>query len=72
MIRTIGQLKKLIKDLPDDTPVLSSKMSGVFFTPANLAVTHALKTEIGFAEDYGECATPEQQFGKRKRVLLVG
>ncbi len=69
---TIKQLKDLIKDLPDETMVLSPDGDHAY-RKVHAEVTTALYDETGpaWTEDYGEKMTPEAYYGKRLKVLVI-
>jgi hypothetical protein len=73
---TVKELKALITDLPDDTPVLVAG-SDHEYGDDTIRVGTVMKTVYGpsrtcWAEDYGEDLTPEAQWGKRTQALLIG
>lgn len=70
-IQTAGQLKKLLKDVPDDIPVIGHESDHTYF-PATVELTTALDEGHGsWGQDFGQEHTPEPEFGKRVPVLLI-
>jgi len=69
---TVAHLRKLIEHLPDDTRVLRPA-SDHSYKPAEGMVGTALLESEGnhWTEDYGEEMTPEADYGKRHKVLIV-
>ncbi len=68
--RTVGELKKLIENIPDNTVILSPA-DDHNFDRVGLSIGTALYGSHIWTEDHGE-ATPEKEFGKRYDVLIVG
>ena len=67
----VKQLKALLKKVPDDVLVLVPGEDHSY-RKADANVTTALLEEGGtWTEDYGEDTTPEAEYGKRKKVLVV-
>lgn len=68
----VGDLKRLLADLPDDTPLL--RPAGDHgYREAAVSVGTALREGRGqWCEDHGEALTPEAVHGPRATVLIVG
>ena len=67
----IKQLKALIANLPDETLVLQPA-SDHSYRMAGAEITTALQEGRNtWSEDYGEDATPENEYGKRINVLVI-
>jgi hypothetical protein len=70
-IQTVGDLKKLLADVPDNTPVIGHMSDHTYF-PAQLVFATALYEGHGsWCQDYGQKCTPEPAYGKRMSVLIV-
>lgn len=71
-IQTAGDLKKLLADVPDGTPLIGHENDHTYF-PAQIVFATALLEEGGrsWCQDYGQDLTPEPDFGKRMKVLIV-
>ena len=69
---TVGKLRKLIKNVPDDVLVVQQSIDHTYDT-VNLKFITALfdSNENTINEDYGEDITPQPKFGKRKEVILI-
>jgi hypothetical protein len=72
----VKELKALIADLPDDTPVLVATRdheycSDTIQVGTVLNGTDRYKSAF-WVEDFGEDQTPEAQWGKRYQALLIG
>lgn len=67
---TVGQLRKLIQDIPDDTPIVAPYVDHSLL-PVQCAMGTGLFAGV-WTRDYGEEATPEKVHGKRTAVLIVG
>lgn len=69
---TIKDLKMTIADLPDDMIVVTSapdhELCEVDARPSTGLYDRATKT---WTEDHGEKQTPEAQWGKRLKVLII-
>lgn len=66
----VGQLRELIKNLPDTTPILQVS-SDHSYTGVSAEVTTALHGNGFWTEDHGEGVTPEAEYGKRFQILLI-
>jgi len=69
---TVAHLRKLIENLPDDTRVLRPARDHSY-EPASGSTGTALydaESRI-WTEDYGEDSTPEAEYGKRHKVLII-
>lgn len=67
----VGQLKKLIADLPDDVKVVVPFEDHNYREPRAEVTTALHHRRDGWTEDHGEEYTPERQYGKRQKVVLV-
>lgn len=66
-----GDLKKLLADVPDDTPVIGRENDHTYY-PVWITLATALREGPGqWGEDFGEDLTPEDKFGERVPVLIV-
>lgn len=69
----VKKLREIIKDLPDNTPLLAPSGSHSFRHAAVHKDTALFDAELGeWTEDHGESCTPESGYGKRITVLVVG
>lgn len=68
---TVGQLRKIIEKLPDDTRVLAPSADHSFHDVDASASTALYDRRSGWTEDYGEDQTPEAEFGERRSVLVI-
>lgn len=70
---TAGQLKELLAGVTDDTPILKPS-SDHGFVPVSGTVESVLHDEKMdyWTEDHGEELTPERQYGKRTRAIVLG
>ena len=68
---TVGDLRKLIRDVPDAAPVLCPGRDHSY-REAAAGVTTALCHGHEWTEDYGEESTPEADYGKRVLVVVIG
>lgn len=69
---TVKKLKQLIESLPDNTEVVKPVFDHQY-ARIDASVGEALfDAELNqFHEDYGESVTPEDEFGKRVKVLII-
>lgn len=68
----VGQLRKVIADLSDDTIILRSGQDHSQFTPRISAGTTLFDSESRtYTEDFGEQYSPEAEYGKRITALIV-
>lgn len=69
---TAGKLKKLLKDVPDDIPIVQQSVDHTYDS-VNIKFMTALFDceENTINEDYGEDITPQSKFGRRKEVILI-
>ena len=71
MLRTVKELRALIADVPDDTPVLTPGADHGY-TPGSFQLTTVLQeSRRAWCEDHGEALTPEATYGKRITALVV-
>lgn len=68
---TIGKLRQLIAGLPDDAAVLVTAPDHSYRVPRVVAGTALYAPRMGWTEDYGEADTPEKEYGKRTKALLI-
>lgn len=68
---TVGQLKKLLAELPDNTPVLVPAPDHSYRDRVSAGAITALYAVEGWSEDHGEDVTPEAEYGKRYTVFVV-
>lgn len=73
----IGQLKKLIKDLPDDMEVVTDGSDHNYWASgASIVMAHKHKDaspyEAGYSQDGGDDPEMIKIFGNRVEVLWVG
>jgi len=66
----VKRLKQLIANLPDEMPVLVT-IPDHSYRECTGAVTTALRDKHVWSEDHGEENTPESEYGKRTRVLVM-
>lgn len=67
---TVKQLRELMASLPDDALVLTDAPDHEHFHCTAEAGTALHKGGV-FTEDHGEADTPEKEFGKRIKALLI-
>ena len=69
---TVGDLRRLIAELPDHVPVVVPCNDHGYRVP-KAAVGNALFDALSkkWTEDYGEASTPEAEYGKRIQVLII-
>ena len=69
---TVGDLKKLLADVPDGAALLCPASDHEYQT-ASVDVTTALHDaeHCCWSEDHGEDVTPEADYGKRLPVVVV-
>ena len=70
MAMTIGELKEVISDLPDSTPVLVSNGHCSYQNAYGIITKALYSKQTGWTEDCGEENTPERLWGKRTKVLI--
>jgi len=68
---TVGELKKLIEKMPDDTPILVPGDDHSYRAATASNCTALLERRNQWTEDYGEEMTPEKEYGKRVKALIV-
>lgn len=69
--RTVGQLRAIIRDLPDNTPVLCAFADHRYRQVEINPGTALYGKDYGWVEDHGEELTPEESEGKRVEVLII-
>ena len=71
-VQRAGDLKKILADVPDNTPVIGH-MYDHTYSPAQLVFATALyEGNLSWGQDGGEGSTPEgPHYGKRMPVLIV-
>ena len=68
---TVKILRDIISELPDDTLVLTPG-GDHSYCPAHALPATALKSSRNqWTEDHGEEITPEKEYGKRVKVLVI-
>jgi hypothetical protein len=67
----VGEFRKLTKDLPDNTPFLVPKSNHSYRGVTGYETT-ALYDSGAWTQDYGEDSTPENKYGRRLKVFVVG
>lgn len=70
---TVGELKELLADQPDELPILIPGSDHSYYE-ATARVGTALLEDASrgqWTEDYGEETTPEATYGTRLAVLIV-
>lgn len=67
----IKELKAIIAGLPDETPIVSPGSDHSYRPASAEATTALLERRNQWTEDYGEDTTPEKEYGKRMRVVVV-
>lgn len=68
---TVGDLRRLLENVPDDVPVLTPGPDHSYFG-ASARLSSALLEEGGtWTEDYGEETTPEKVYGKRLQAIII-
>jgi hypothetical protein len=69
---TVGKLKELINDLPDNMPAIGIGTDHTYEL-ISIKISTALfdSKEQVINEDHGENLTPEAKYGKRKEVLII-
>jgi hypothetical protein len=66
-----GSLRKLLNNVPDETPIVVPSADHGYL-PSTCIVTTALHEERNkWTEDHGEQVTPEAQYGKRVKVIVI-
>lgn len=69
---TVGELRRLIGKMPDNVPILKAGMDHSYRI-VNAWDSTALRDKRGeWTEDHGEKLTPEKEYGKRLRALIIG
>ncbi len=67
----IKKLKEIIKDMPDDAPVLRESSDHAFVECSIENGTALEEDECQWTQDFGEETTPEADYGKRIKALLI-
>lgn len=68
---TVGELRAIIEGMPDNAPLLMPG-SDHSYSPASVSSGSArFKKRQGWTEDHGEDATPTEQYGEARLVLIV-
>jgi hypothetical protein len=68
---TIGGLRRLIQELPDNTPVLVPGPTHDYH-PVDAKVRTVMRGDRVWSEDHGQEFTPEgAEYGKRVRALII-
>lgn len=66
-----GQLKQLLADVPDETPIIGHPYDHTY-REVRLTVAEALYEGRGrWCVDHGEDVTPEAEYGKRMTAIFV-
>lgn len=69
---TVGKLKKLIEDVPDNVPIVQQGMDHTYEPVVIKFMTALFDCEDRtINEDFGEDITPQSKFGKRKEVIVI-
>jgi hypothetical protein len=69
---TAGDLKRLLKDVPDDTPVLTPGQDHSYMVPTAGEAFALLENGKHWTEYYDETYTPETKWDKKFKVFIVG
>lgn len=67
---TVGNLKALLKDIPDPVPILIVAPDHSLCW-ADVVVGTALGRRGEFTQDHGEDCTPESEYGPRFQALII-
>lgn len=68
---TIGQLRAVLAELPDDAPVLVPGHDHSYQPGHAEPATARFLHRAGWTEDHGEDATPTIEYGPARPVLVV-
>lgn len=68
---TKGKLLELIRDLPDNTPIVTPSFDHCYDVIFGAGLNTALFNINGITEDYGEELTPQDKYGIRKQVIII-
>lgn len=69
---TVGQLKKLLADVPDDTPVLGPSSDHSYRPVVARIDSGMLDKKWGWSEDFRDLNPPEmEQTSVRKRIVVI-
>jgi len=69
--RTVGELKALLSDVPDDVPILVNGSDHSYREVSARVGSALLERARHWTEDHGEDVTPEAECGRRFMVLIV-
>jgi hypothetical protein len=67
---TVGELKELIANLPDNTSVIIPTYDHAYRS-CNADVSTALFEDGEWCQDFGEEYTPDSEYGQRLQVVIM-
>lgn len=66
-----GELKKLLENVPDGVPVLTSGFDHSYVEVSARVGSALLERGGTWTEDYGEKVTPEAVYGRRLQAVII-